>query len=111
MLLLEILLINLPIEGYYVWPYVVSFYVNNNSTVTCVRSYHPEDGGDMFFGTSGLTRATRCNNPEDILQQLIKSADPDGLSKPWTHCIFHGGGCSVGAQAVALAGPLDPSRL
>jgi hypothetical protein len=37
--------------------------LNGNTTV---ESYHPEDGGDMFSETSGLTRTTRLNTPEDI---------------------------------------------
>jgi hypothetical protein len=31
-----------------------------------VESYLPEDGGDMFSQTLGLTTATQCNTPEDI---------------------------------------------
>jgi hypothetical protein len=30
-----------------------------------MESYHAEEGGDMFSETSGITRATQCNSPQD----------------------------------------------
>jgi hypothetical protein len=58
--------------------------INNDSMVTTVESYHPEDGGDMFAETSVLTRATWYNIPEEtfIIVTAMKTSQKTALFGP-----------------------------
>jgi hypothetical protein len=60
--------------------------INSDLTVTQlwkpITLRDPEDGGDMFFETSVLITAIRCNTPEDIYHRYRRENIPGDIVLP-----------------------------
>jgi hypothetical protein len=67
--------------------------INSDSTVTRLWSpialKKPEDGGDVFSETLGLTRATRSNTPQDIYNFYRRENIPeDSVLTPYILSLY-----------------------